>query len=154
MEKIIKISNEDTLHLIELTKVTVINVYHLLDLNETVDKTVHYYDDVFASMKPEKPIKPILPISHNSNQVKQYQLDLEKWESVEKIYRENKQIYNNMKFLWEKLCEEFIKHKTDFYESVPKGYQDKIYKLAWDYGHSGGYLEVYQYLIDLVDIFE
>lgn len=38
--------------------------------------------------------------------------------------------------------------------SIPTQYRAKCWKLAWEYGHSGGYYEVWNYLLDLKTIFE
>ena len=38
--------------------------------------------------------------------------------------------------------------------SLPEQYREKVYRLAWQEGHSAGYHEVYQWLTRLVEIFE
>jgi len=52
------------------------------------------------------------------------------------------------------LLEEFIRHESGLVDKVPKQYQDKVYRHAWESGHSSGYSEVYIHLVELVDIFE
>ena len=52
------------------------------------------------------------------------------------------------------VIEEIIKRVSYFYSSVPKQYQDKVFSHAYQEGHSNGYDEVYNYLLDLVNIFE
>jgi len=50
------------------------------------------------------------------------------------------------------ICEEFIKIESGLKDKVPSKYQDKVYRLAREFGsgHSG----VYVYLLDLINIFE
>jgi len=51
------------------------------------------------------------------------------------------------------LLEGFIRHASGL-NDIPKQYQDKVYRIAWDRGHSSGYSEVYYYLVELVEIFQ
>jgi hypothetical protein len=51
------------------------------------------------------------------------------------------------------LLEQFIRHESGLV-NIPKQYQDKTYRFAWDKGHSSGYSEVFYYLQELVEIFE
>ncbi len=37
---------------------------------------------------------------------------------------------------------------------IPEQYRDKVYSKAWQDGHSGGYIEVYNELLDLVALFK
>jgi hypothetical protein len=50
------------------------------------------------------------------------------------------------------LMEQFIRHESGLVD-IPKRYQDKVYRFAWEQGHSSGYSEVFYYLQELVGIF-
>lgn len=50
--------------------------------------------------------------------------------------------------------EQYEKEAAKLLKAVPKQYHEKVKWLAWEYGHSCGYQEVYNYLLNLVDIFE
>ena len=39
-------------------------------------------------------------------------------------------------------------------EQVPEQYRDKLWEYAYMQGHSCGYQEVYNYMLDLVEIFK
>lgn len=52
----------------------------------------------------------------------------------------------------EDILEGFIREKSGL-NGIPKQYRDKVYRFAWDKGHSSGYSEVYYYLQELVEIF-
>ena len=54
-------------------------------------------------------------------------------------------------FLSEKL-EDKMKEEAGLYD-IPEQYQGKVYRVAYDMGHSSGYAEVYNYLMTLVGIF-
>jgi len=51
------------------------------------------------------------------------------------------------------LLVDFIKHESGL-NDIPEKYQEKVYRIAYDRGHSSGYSEVYYYLQELVEIFE
>lgn len=50
------------------------------------------------------------------------------------------------------VLEGFIRHASGL-NDIPKQYQDKVYRHAWESGHSAGYTEVYIHLQELVEIF-
>jgi len=47
---------------------------------------------------------------------------------------------------------EYIKSESGL-GKVPEQYRDKLYRIAYERGHSSGFYEVYQELCELVDIF-
>lgn len=80
--------------------------------------------------------------------------EIEEWERYEKkrnaAIRKSDRDEANIS----ELIEEFVKVDSGLTTVVPEKYRDKIYRIAWDRGHSSGYSEVYNYLIELVEVFE
>jgi len=103
---------------------------------------------------PEKPRKPYLKNSGYLVEVKEYSEKLEQYEKDIIDYDKIMIEYRNSENERNSIIENFIKTKSEFYERVPEKYQKKVYRLAYSNGHSGGYSEVYNTLIDIIDIFE
>jgi hypothetical protein len=77
--------------------------------------------------------------------VEQYTLDLAEYKTKDEVYRaESLRLWN--------LLENKIKEDSGL-NDIPEQYRDKVYSYAYQQGHSSGYSEVYNYLLDLVDIF-
>lgn len=80
--------------------------------------------------------------------------DIEEWEKYEKkrnaAIRKSERDEANIS----ELIEEFVKIDSGLTTKVPEKYRDKIYRIAWDRGHSCGFTEVYNYLVELVEVFE
>ncbi len=51
------------------------------------------------------------------------------------------------------VLEGFIREMSGL-NTIPGKYRDKVYRYAWEQGHSSGYSEVFHYLQELVEIFE
>ncbi len=51
-----------------------------------------------------------------------------------------------------RLEEEFKKDALQYVELSDHPKAEKTYAMAWDYGHSAGYSEVMNYLVDLADL--
>lgn len=100
-----------------------------------------------------RPLKPFLKINASSSEVKQYATELENYELSLVEYTANKQIRDKEVRQLYDVLEDFIKENSGFYEIVPKDKQDKVWRYAWQQGHSSGYSEVYNYLLDLVELF-
>ena len=60
--------------------------------------------------------------------------------------------YKKVKIAIENVAVEFIKEMSGLNE-IPEQYRDKVYSKAYEYGHSSGLSEVYNTLVDLVEIF-
>ena len=92
--------------------------------------------------------------SPSSKELKEAAAEVEEWEKYERkrkrLLTKRRDAVPNMS----EICEEFIKIESGLKEKVPAKYQKKVYSFAWQQGHSNGYHEVYNYLLDLVNIFE
>lgn len=59
----------------------------------------------------------------------------------------------DVKNLMEKRDDYYREKCDNILKKVPERYRDKLYDYACMQGHSSGYSEVYNYLMDLVEIF-
>lgn len=100
-----------------------------------------------------RPSKPFLKNNATSLEVKQYAVELENYELSLVGYTANKQIRDTKAKQLNNVLEEFLKKDSGFYEYIPKEKQNKVWNYVWQQGHSSGYSEVYNYLLDLVDLF-
>jgi len=104
---------------------------------------------------PQRPNKPNLPQKHTSMMASEYSKELGIYEAVLlPEYQTKLKEYNTNRDLIDNLIIELIKEDSDFYRVVPLEYQSKVYSLAYQEGHSGGWSDVYNHLLDLVGIFE
>lgn len=114
------------------------------------------YDAIYWALNqklefPKAPKKPIANISNSSN-AKQYAIELEEYEKKYAEYEVRCFEYKKVKIAIENVAVEFIKEMSGLNE-IPEQYRDKVYSKAYEYGHSGGLSEVYNTLVDLVEIF-
>ena len=100
---------------------------------------------------PKRPSKPQLKGS-SSSEAKIYAEKLEEYENLLNEYSIAMKAYNDADHEANGLRKKIV---CDYYglDTVPEKYQDKIWKFAWDQGHSGGWTEVGYYLDKLLDIF-
>lgn len=101
-----------------------------------------------------RPRKPTLQNGANSKYVMQYgellrqfELDIADYEIQQSKNREQSRKLTLV-------LEDFIKDQSGLLDYVPKDKQDKVWNYAWQQGHSSGYNEVYNYLQELVELFE
>jgi hypothetical protein len=92
--------------------------------------------------------------SPSSKELKEAAAKVEEWEKYDRkrkrLSKKRRDAVPNMG----DICAEFIKIESGLKDKVPAKYQSKVYSFAWDKGHGSGYMEVYNYLLDLVNIFE
>lgn len=123
---------------------------------EEIAYTSTVYDAIHWALNqelefPKTPKKPIANISNSSN-AKQYAIELEEYEKKYAEYEVRYFEYKKVKFAIENVAVEFIKEMSGLNE-IPEQYRDKVYSKAYEYGHSSGLSEVYNTLVDLVEIF-
>jgi hypothetical protein len=109
------------------------------------------YDEIGNMDYPKKPY--LLSKTPTQEQIDTYQSQLSEYEKLKEKYddlNEKKRGIGNQQY---QLLEEYVKYKTGFFTDVPAQYKDKVWRMAWELGHSSGYGEVSIYLSDLVDIF-
>jgi len=125
-----------------------------LDLEKfSAYEAIDYVKDLEPDYIP-RPIKPILKSNPTSIEVKKYAEELEKYEAEvvnHKIATDRKS--ETVREL-HAVLEDYLKDDAGLYNIVPKDKQDKVWNCAWQKGHSSGYSEVYNYLVELVELFE
>lgn len=108
----------------------------------------------FIAKEIKKPSKPKLPNYHPTKvDIDMYSTALSDYEAAIKIYTEQKEFITKEANEMENLLINYIKDVSGF-NSIPSQYQQKVWAKAWSDGHSGGYSEVCQCLVDLIDIFD
>lgn len=99
--------------------------------------------------KPTKPIRTLCTAQDHLDYAKEL-----------KVYEEEMEAYRTLRaecaahnFAIEQEVETRIKEDSGL-NSIPEQYRDKVWRYAWEEGHSAGYHEVQIHLINLVDIFQ
>ena len=104
-----------------------------------------------AARPSPKPTKPLLK-GHTAAEAKLYSQELEAYEENMKQFSINMKAYKDADYEADIARKKIL---CDYYglDRIPKQYQEKVWKLAWDQGHSGGWSEVGYQLDILLDIF-
>lgn len=120
-----------------------------LDVYKAQEKIREQLNPLYVS----KPIAPRLKdktptkedMEDYSKAVILYEKELEEYTFKNEFYRqESNRLWN--------LLEEKIKEDSGL-NDIPEQYRNKVYSYAYQEGHSSGMGEVYNYLIELVEIF-
>jgi len=120
-----------------------------LSVSETIDAIQKNSDEY-----PERPIKPYLTKKHSLDDVKLYTEKLQRYEESLPEYKKINDEYHKYFNDRNSVIENFIKTESCLYNNVPEKYQKKVYSLSYSNGHSGGYNEIYNNLVDIIEIFE
>lgn len=120
----------------------------------SIYEAVEYLREQEKALYVEYPKRPRLKDSTPSlEESKEYSEKLAIFEEAEKQYKAiQEQNYKIINLLRDVLVDK-IKDESGL-NDIPKEYQDKVWSHAYDKGHGYGYGEVYNYLLDLVDIFD
>lgn len=116
------------------------------EYNSLQEIATDYQDRISQLVYPkraEKPIESLFP-TH-----RQYGEALDKWEGEKNIWR-NK--INEYRLAENNLNEEFKHACLKWLELDKHPKADRLWNLAWDYGHGSGLTEVTIYLDDLSDL--
>lgn len=125
-----------------------------LDLEKfSVQEAIEYIGSLEPSYT-QAPKTPRLGTGHTSTEVKEYASLLEQYEKDIIAHKETRKIENEQIKQLNTVLEDYIKDEAGLYDHVPKDKQDKVWSLAWQQGHSSGYSEIYNHLLDLVNLFE
>lgn len=120
-------------------------------------ETIEYgklFIDISYPSRPSKPSTKKLLSCLSSQEIKDYALEVEKYEEAEIIYNKDRKKYEAQQVEVNGILENFVKEEAGLNSVVPEKYRDKVYSKAYEYGHSSGWSEIYNYLLDFVDIFE
>lgn len=134
------------------TKNDIFTVEYLKKNFDSVHKAYEYFRTLQKSYK-----HITRPISPNSNASSSVYLDyankLIEYEKQKEINdKEIKEIrlYNDN---LDSIFEEYIKDMAGL-NTIPEQYKSKVYSLAYSNGHSGGYVKIYNELLNLIEIFD
>ena len=113
---------------------------------------MNWIEEKLAERKyAEKPVKPKMT-GNTSEDAKKYAIDLEDYEFQMDVYRELRVECAAHNLAIEQEIESRIKEDSGL-NSIPEQYRDKVWSYAWSQGHSAGYHEVQNHLVNLVGIF-
>lgn len=113
---------------------------------------MNWIDEKLAGRKyVENPIRPRLH-GNSFEDAKQYAINMEVYEEEMCSYLTIKAECEAHNLAIEQEVEARIKEDSGL-NSIPEQYRDKVWRYAWEEGHSAGYHEVQIHLINLVDIF-
>ena len=103
--------------------------------------------------RPEKPFHKIGLVNTDSKKLREYADALDIYEGELKIYKPELEAYQENKRKINSVIEGYIREVSGL-NAIPEQYRDKVYGYAHEHGHSAGYSETYNILLDLVSIFE
>jgi hypothetical protein len=121
-----------------------------LSIYKAQDAIREYLKPLYVSKPKEPLLKSLKPteeeVSNFLAEKEKYKTDLEDYKTKDEFYRkESSRLYS--------LLEYKIKEDSGL-NNIPEQYRDKVYSYAYQQGHGSGYGEVYNYLLDLVEIFD
>lgn len=122
------------------------DIYHnvRIFLRDEINKIERVKRMSEPSLKTTTPTKS--EMDEYQNQLKEYKSNQRKYK---KYWDQVAKIDNSCNHLFVEL----VKEDAEFH-LVPKKYQQKVWDMAWELGHSFGYSEVHMYLLQLVEIFK
>lgn len=101
----------------------------------------------------ERPTKPRQPkFNATSTEVKHYSIELAEWEAGMELWKADRQIIMEHDAKVCALLESFLWEESRL-NAIPEQYRAKVWNKAYQDGHSSGYGEVFNQLLDLVEIF-
>ena len=93
--------------------------------------------------------KPFLPKKANAQEAMEYATKLKEYEEYQVLYKADRAKWSAI------INEREVEFKKDLYEEYGVSNNPKandVWSKAWEFGHSSGLQEVYNYFIDLVDL--
>lgn len=108
---------------------------------------------LYKDVPKHPPMKPTIS-EHTAKGAKAYAAELEVYESQFNAYNVLKDAAYKRANEYKLALVEYIEYVVGIDTIVPEQYRDKVKAKAWEDGHSGGYVEYANELIDLAHIFE
>lgn len=102
---------------------------------------------------PDRSAKPFLSKGAGSVAAQKYAEELAVYEANNEIYKQEKEKAQEHNRKVDTLIENLIREESGL-NSIPEQYRDKVYRHAYQTGHSSGFSEIYNHLLDLIEIFE
>jgi hypothetical protein len=132
-----------TKHKVTIEELNGMSVYEAQEYCDSKKiETPPYPKKPFLSKEKKNDVKAV---EEHLKNLKQYDIEKKTYDyAVSEIAPINSEI--------EEVFLEYMKERAGL-NTVPEQYRDKVYSFAYQLGHSSGYGEVSNYLMDLVDIF-
>lgn len=107
----------------------------------------------FSVEYPDRPKKPLLSQNAGSVSAAKYAEELAAYEKEYAEYAESRKLIQDHNGKIDQLIEAFVREESGL-NTIPEQYRDKVYRHAYQTGHSSGFSEIYNHLLDLIEIFE
>ena len=123
-----------------------------MDDGNSLYETIQYANSLMPQLLSQYKLRrPSLKSQHSAKELKEYTTLFNKHEKDKKNYDRDLKISRKFHNDINTALEFLIKYESGFFDSVPEKYQSGVWQIAYDRGHSSGYVEVSNYLTDLVD---
>jgi flagellar biosynthesis/type III secretory pathway protein FliH len=107
----------------------------------------------FSVEYPDRPKRPFLSNKPGSVAAAKYAEELALYENENAEYLESIKLAREHNRKIDQLIEAFIREESGL-NTIPEQYRDKVYRHAYQTGHSSGFSEIYNHLLDLIEIFQ
>jgi hypothetical protein len=124
----------------------------LIDSFSTLDDVTNWWE-ANRPNRPIQPTKPIEPKNGTPEDYKKYATEMLGYSELLGEYKTLLTEYNKALSEGDVVFQAFIWKNTGLNTEVPEQYRSKVWSMAYQLGHSYGYSEIQNYLLDLVDIF-
>jgi hypothetical protein len=124
----------------------------LIDSFDTLDDVTNWWEANRPNC-PTRPTKPIEPKNGTPEAYKEYATEMLGYSELLGEYKTLLADYNKALSEGDVVFQTFIWKNTGLNTEVPEQYRSKVWDMAYQLGHSYGYSEIQNYLLDLVDIF-
>mgnify|MGYP003450519216 FL=1 len=119
------------------------------DVKYAIDVAKTFYSDIiFPSEEP----RPKKKKDATEREIFQYLTELKKWEISNEDRKAKIEEYNKVGLEVNTIIEGFIREYSGL-NDIPEQYRDKVYTAAYVLTHSGYYIEIYEKLLILIEIF-
>jgi hypothetical protein len=128
------------------------DIQSLIDSFSTLDDVTNWWE-ANRPNRPIQPTKPIEPKNGTPEDYKKYATEMLGYSELLGEYKTLLTEYNKALSEGDVVFRTFIWKYTGLNTEVPEQYRSKVWSMAYQLGHSYGYSEIQNYLLDLVDIF-
>lgn len=128
-----------------------LNLEMLLNRGGSISEVQKYALSFNPHTPPEYLRRPILS-GNSPSDYRAHATALEAYEVEKEIRKQQQKTFSCVQSEIDSVFEQYIREKSGL-NTIPEQYRDKVYSYAYQQGHSSGYCEVYNYLLELVYIF-
>ncbi len=109
-----------------------------------------YLNDLYPHRPEEPKLRNVTP---TEEELSIFLAEKEEYQKLSKEYETNNDFYESESKRLYDILDDIIREDSGL-NGIPEQYRDKVYSYAYENGHSSGYIEIYNYLLDLVEIFK